>query len=123
MKASERNPMKNPESCAIDQAVHALEEAIEKKKMQMQHPSAPSGGSPVVAHLFSAILNRAGGSYGPLNQVLAQGGEFARDFIKKAQENIQQRPWEVLQKVAVSSFGIGLFLSLRRKKSSRGEKA
>ena len=92
----------------------------------MQNARVQSGPSPLVSYLFSEILNRAGGSYGQVSLALEQGGEFARNFINKAQQNIEDKPWDFLRKVAVYSFGTGLFLSLRHRKppnsNSMGEK-
>jgi hypothetical protein len=113
--------MINLGTCGIEQTVKALEQTIEKKKMQMQDASVQSGSSPIVSHLFSEVLNRAGGSYGQISLALEQGGEFARNFINKAQQNIEDKPWDFLRKVAIYSFGIGLFLSLRHRKPT-GEK-
>jgi len=85
--------------CDIENTVTALEQAIENKKIQMRHVNA-----------------HAGASYGQISLALEQSGEFVQDFIKKMQQNVEERPWDALRKVAVSSFGIGLFLSLRHRK-------
>jgi hypothetical protein len=116
--------MKKSGTCDIENTVAALEKAIENRKIQIQQVRAQSSSSVtrIVPHLFSAIFNRASGSYGPLAQALQHGGEFAKNFIKKTQQNVEDRPWEALQKVAVYGFGIGLFLSRRHQKSPTGEK-
>ena len=116
--------MKNSGTCDIENTVTALERAIENRKMQMHNAQVQSASShsSVVPHLFSEILNRAGGSYGQINTALEHGGEFAQDFIKNAQKNVEEHPWDALRKVAVFSFGIGMFLSRRHQKSPSGEK-
>jgi hypothetical protein len=115
--------MKNSGICEIENTVSALEQAIEnRKKMHAAQVQAASSHSGIVPHLFSEILNRAGGSYGQISLALEHGGEFAQDFIKKAQQNVEEKPWDALRKVAVFSFGIGLFLSRRHRKSPTGEK-
>lgn len=115
--------MKKLGTCDIENTVTALEEAIEnRKKMHDAKVQAASSHSNVVPHLFSAILSRAGGSYGQINLALEHGGEFAQDFLKKAQQNVEEKPWDALRKVAAFSFGIGLFLSRRHQKSPSGEK-
>jgi hypothetical protein len=116
--------MKNLTGCDIENTVIALQEAIENKKMQIQTQriSAPSGFSLMLTHLFSEILKKAGGPFAQMSNGLEHGGEFIQEFLKKAQQSIQEKPWEVLRVVAVSSFGIGLFLSARRKTKPTGEK-
>jgi len=113
--------MRNQESSAIDSTMNALEEAIENKKAQMEHAKAQSS-APVASHLFSEILNTAGGSSGYISTALEHGGEFVQGFMKKAQQHVQENPWEALRKVAVYSFGIGMFLSMRHKRPPTGEK-
>ena len=117
--------MKKSGKCEIEDAVAALEQAIENRKKQMhmaQVQSASSSPNVVVSHVFSEIINRATGVYGPISQVLENGGGFVQDFIKKAQQNVEENPWDALRKVAAFSFGIGLFLSRRHHKSPTGEK-
>jgi hypothetical protein len=114
--------MKNPGPCDIENTVTALEQAIENRKTEMENAKRQPGPSPVVSHLFSEILGRAGGSYGQIGIALEQGGELARDFIKKAQQSVEKDPWTALRQVAVYSFGIGLFLSVRHRKPPRGKK-
>jgi hypothetical protein len=116
--------MKKSGTCKIEDTVAALEEAIESRKKQMymvQVQSAYSGPN-VASHVFSELINRAGGVYGPISQVLENGRGFVQDFIKKAQQNVEENPWDALRKVAAFSFGIGLFLSRRHHKSPMGEK-
>jgi ElaB/YqjD/DUF883 family membrane-anchored ribosome-binding protein len=107
-------------NCPIENTVTALEQAIESKKNQMHRTQVQSASSAphFLSHVFSEILNRAGGSYGRINQVLEQGTHIAQNFIKNTQHNVEERPWDVLRKVAVYSFGIGVFLSRRHRKSS-----
>ncbi len=114
--------MNDPGACAIEKAVTALQEAIEDRKILMQKTQTKAGQSPVLSHLFTEIFKRADGSYNQISHVLENGKEFTQDFLKKAQQGIQERPWEVLVKVAVYSFSIGLFLSLRHRKTPTGEK-
>ena len=115
--------MKNLNDCDIENTVTALEQAIEhRKKMHDAQVQSASSHSNVVPHLLSEILNRAGGSYGQISLALEHGGEFAQDFLKKAQQNVEEQPWDALRKVAVFSFGIGVFLSRRHQKSPSGEK-
>lgn len=104
--------MKNPGTCAIENTVTALEQAIESKKTQMmRNIDTQAGAYPVASRLFSEILNRAGGPYGQVGLALG-----------KAQQSIKKDPWDVLRKVAAYSFGIGLFLSIRHKKPPVGKK-
>jgi hypothetical protein len=110
-------------TCDIENTVTALERAIENKKRMHEAKVQEATTHAVVPHLFSEILNKAGGSYGNINIALEHGGAFAQDFIKKAQKNVEEQPWDALRKVAMFSFGIGLFLSRRHQKSSSGEKA
>jgi hypothetical protein len=113
----------NPGACDIENTIAALEEAIKNRKEQMHSFCRSSfGRSPAMSHFLSEIFNRAGGSYSQMTQVLEHGGEFAQEFIKTAQQSIKERPWEILRRVAVYSFGIGLFLSWRRRKPSVGGK-
>lgn len=116
--------MKNSSTCDIENTVTALEQAIENRRIQMHHAQMQSGSfSPgVVSQLFSEALNRVGGSYGQISLALERGGEFAREFLKKAQQSVEENPWDALRKVAIYSFGVGLFLSLRHKKSPMGKK-
>lgn len=114
--------MKNSSTCDIENTVTALEQAIENRKIQIQNIRNQPATSPVVSHLLSEVLSRAGGSYGQISLALAHGGEFAQDFIKKAQQSVEENPWAALRKIAVYSFGIGLFLSRRPRKSPTEEK-
>jgi hypothetical protein len=116
--------MKNSNTCDIDNTVTALEQAIENRKTQIRIARTQTGpfNPSVVPHLFAEVLNRAGGSYGQISLALERGGEFAREFLKKAQQSVEEKPWDVLRKVAVYSFGIGVFLSRRHRRSPTGEK-
>ena len=110
------------EKSEIESTIAALEEAIKDRKIKMYTPQIPSGASFMLSHFFSEILKKAGGSYGQMTKALEHSGEFVQNFVKTTEQNIKERPWEVLRVVAVYSFGIGLFLSLRHRKSPTGKK-
>jgi hypothetical protein len=114
--------MRNPGTCDIENTVIALEQAIKNRKEQMHNAQAQGGPSPVASHLFSEILNRAGSPFGQISLALEHGGASAQDIIKKVQRNVEEKPWDALRKIAVYSFGIGLFLSRRHRRSSAGDK-
>jgi hypothetical protein len=86
--------MKNAGTCAIENTVTALQQAIENRKTQMHHARIQSGSfnRSVVSHLFSEVLNRAGGSLGQISLALERGGEFAKEFLRKAQQNVEESP-------------------------------
>jgi len=109
-------------TCEIENTLAALEEKIRTRKEQISNAQVSRGPSSVISQLISAVFNKAGGSYAQVANVLEHSRDHVRDFIKMAQENVQERPWEVLRIVAVYSFGMGLFLSLRSKGPSKGGK-
>jgi len=114
--------MINFKSCEIENTLAALQEAIENRKMQVQSAPVRYGSSSPLSYLFSEVFERAGGSYAQISNALEQAGDFVREFLKNAQLNIQESPWDVLRKVAVYGFAVGLFLSMRHRKFSTGEK-
>jgi len=103
---------------SIDNVVMVLERTIENKKIQMQKARDQSEPSPMMPHLYSEIFNRVGGYYEQMTNTLGYGKEFAQAFLNKALQSLREEPWEFVRKTAMCSFAVGLFLSLRYKKSS-----
>jgi len=114
--------MKNLENRAIDHTLSALEQAIENRKIQIQNARAQAGPSLLISHLYSEILDRAGGYSVQMTNALGQGRELVQGLMDKIVRNIREEPWDFVRKVAVYSFATGLFLSLRNRKSPTGEK-
>jgi len=108
--------------CEIEDTVCALEEAIKYKKMAIQDLRVKAA-NPAVAHMFSEMVSRASGPYTQFNHLFEQGIGSARNFLESTQQQIKEKPWEALRQVAVYSFAVGFFLSVRRRKSTTREKA
>jgi len=107
--------------CQIENTLKALQERIDEKKEQMHHKQAQMASAPVFSNMFSEILNKADGPYTQILGALGPGREFAQHFVQNLQQDIQEKPWDVLRKAAIGSFTVGLMLSHRRRKSSTRE--
>jgi hypothetical protein len=113
--------MKILKDCDIEKTVSALQDAIEIKKSQAQE--ARASNPPVVPMVLSEIFNRAAGPYLQVSNALGHGGEFVHDLFNKTQQNLEENPWQMVRKVAVSSFAAGMFLGrLHHRRSSTGKK-
>jgi len=115
--------MKNSKECAIDNTLKALEQAIADRKIQMHGTQDQPRFSPMVSQLYFEILNKAGGYYAQMTKAWGQGKEMTQGVLNKVLQGVRQEPWGFLRLVAMYSFAIGFFLSLRQRKSSTGEKA
>jgi hypothetical protein len=112
--------MKDSKPCDIEDIVKGLHQTIEQKKTKLQEEQEAYASS-VLPHISSAIASKTGGFYTYMNAFLEQGGEYAREVLEKFQVSVRERPWESLRKVAIYSFAVGLFLSVRHRQSKEQE--
>jgi hypothetical protein len=110
--------MKNLER-DIEEAVAALQDAIQRRKIRMQSQTGPARFSPMVSHVVSEVFNS--GPYTQIHHSIEQGMEFGRQLWAKVQVEMEEKPWTAVRKIAFYSFAAGFFLSLRRK-SPAGKK-
>ncbi len=111
----------NSDNLEIEKAIATLENVIKKRREHIQEARHSAVQSPL-PYLFTEMLNRAEVPFGHLTKIAEQGTAFVRQYIHTADENIKERPWQVLRTVAVYSFGVGMFLSLRFRKKHPREK-
>jgi len=111
----------NHGKCEIEETISALQARINSKRIEIQQVQAQSASSPVLPQLFSSVLDKTASFYPQLSHSVEKGKEFAQNFIQKAQQQLEEKPWETVRQVAAYSFAIGLFLSLRHKRSSARE--
>src|SRR5947207_47569 len=92
----------------IETAFQKLEQAAKDKEEELKHGMISPQFSPLMEKMASNAVQKMTSAFPFLNHVLKDGEEVSRRAISKLQEEANLRPWALVGKVALCSFGVGL---------------